>query len=132
MLLPGRLLRLGYDLFCGSDGLLGFRLLHPGSCGMRFLDQLGGLGIGLHQDFVALRFGPSEFDAYLLPVRKSLRDLPAPLLQHFENWFVRKPVKNKADNAEADNLRNQVRPVHPKGTGNLLDLSSAIDFRQQN
>ena len=88
--------------------------LHPGGCGASFLDELGRLGIGLRHHFLALGFGPGQFGLYFLGIGQTLGDLLTPLFQHLKDWSIGKPVKKNAHDAEADDLGEQVRPVHTR------------------
>ena len=125
------LTRLDQDLLTSSDCLL--RFLLPHSCGgsVSFLNQFGRLTIGLQQDLLALVRRFLQFGGYLLRVGKSLSNLSSSLFQHLEDRLVGEPLEKKADDGEADDLGNQMRPVHAKGIRELLDLSSAIRFNQK-
>ena len=86
-----------------------------------FFDQLGCLDIGLHHNFPALDFGLCQLGFYLFCIGNALSDLLTPHFQHFEHGLIGVPVQDKANNAEADDLRDQMSPVHAKGSGDLFD-----------
>src|SRR6185369_4376842 len=132
VLLDGGLTRLDDDLFGDSDGLLSLLLLHAGGRGVRFLDQFGRLRVGLQHGFPTLGFGLGEFSLYFFRACNSRSDLLTPLLQHFENWLVGISMKKKTDNGEADDLGNQMRPIHTKRPRNLFDLPPTLRLGQQN
>ena len=98
---------------------------------MSFLNEFGGLGIGLQQDFLALGLCLGQLSSYLFCVGKPLSDLTPSLFQHLEDRLIGEPIKNKADDGEADDLGNQMRPVHAEGIRKLLDLTRAIRFNQK-
>ena len=52
-------------------------------------------------------------------------DLPFPFFQHFDNRLISESLQKNTNNTEADNLSEQVRPVHPEGLGDLFDLPAA-------
>ena len=60
---------------------------------------------------VALGFGPGQFGLYLLGIGQALSDLLTPHFQHLEDWSIGEAVKDKAHDAEAGYLGEQLRPV---------------------
>ena len=111
MFLSGGFACLDHNLFRGRDGLHGFLLPHAGGCGPAFLDELTRLGIRLRHYFLALGFGPGQFGLYLLGIGQALSDLLTPHFQHLEDWSIGEAVKDKAHDAEAGYLGEQLRLV---------------------
>jgi hypothetical protein len=64
-------------------------------------------------------------------IGQAFRDLLAPLFQDCKDGAIGKPVENKANNAEADYLRNQVLPIHAERPGDLFELTTVALIRQQ-
>ena len=58
-------------------------------------------------------------------------DLLPPRLEHLQDRLVGEPVEHGADDAEADDLRQQVRPVDAERPGDLLELAAALRRDQQ-
>src|SRR5262249_26027550 len=75
--------------------------------------------------------GLGQLGFYLLGIGQTLGDDLTPLLQHPEDGSIGKPVKQEANDTEADHLGEQMRPVHTESPGNLLDLPATALFRQQ-
>src|SRR5207248_1715340 len=84
--------------------------------------DLVGFAARLREDSLALPFDAGELRVDLLRVLQALRDLPAAFVEHPQNRLVGKPVQNRADDREADDLRRQVRPVDAEGLGERGDL----------
>ena len=89
------------DLLGGGDGLLGFLLLDPRGCGAGLLDQLGGLGVGLRQNFLPLRFGAGQLGFDLLGVGQAFGDALAALFKHGQDALVSEEIEQDADDAKS-------------------------------
>jgi hypothetical protein len=98
---------------------------HAGGRGPSFLDELGRLSIRLRHHFLALGFGPGQLGLYSLGVGHTQSDLLTSHLQHREDGSIGEPVKDQAHDAEADDLGEQMRPVHTEGRRN--PFGTAID-----
>jgi hypothetical protein len=109
------------DLFRGRDRFLGFLCQHAGGRGPSFFDEPGRLSIRLRHHFLALSFGPGELGLYALGVGHTQSDLLTSHFQHREDGSIGKPVKDRAHDAEADDLGEQMRPVHAEGRRNPFD-----------
>src|SRR5215813_4566272 len=104
-------------MFGGRNGLLGLLRLQAGRGGAGFLNELSRLGIGFEENFLALRLSLAQLRFYLLAVGQTLGDELTSLFQHPENRLISKPVKKGTNDAEADDLGNQMSPVHPENFG---------------
>ncbi len=103
------------DLLGLGDGLLRFLLLNAGGGGAGFLDELGGLDVGLFQDLLLHGFGAGQFRLDLVGVGQALGDALAALFQDGEDGFVGKFDEKTGDEREADDLREEMRPVQAEG-----------------
>jgi hypothetical protein len=56
-------------------------------------------------------------------------DSPPPLLQHGKDGPISEPVKESANDAKADDLGNQLRPIHAECPGDLFDLPASARVR---
>jgi hypothetical protein len=66
----------------------------------------------------------------LFGVGQSFGDLLASLLEHLQNTAVGKLVKKGANDAKADDLGTQVRPIDAECPGDFLDWSAASRLRK--
>src|SRR5258706_15083415 len=111
MLANRRFARLDEDLLSFANGLLGFLLADSGGGGSGFFNQFISLGIGLGQDFLALRFGARELGLDFLRIRQALGDALSPLFEHRQNRVIRKPIETEGDDAKADSLGEEMRLI---------------------
>ncbi len=116
------------DLLGGGDRLPGFLCLDASGRRTRFLDQLLSLGIGFRQHTDALRLDAGQFGLDLLGVGQAARDLLAPRLEDLQDRLVGQQVQHDAHDAEADDLRDEVRPVNAEGGSDLLELSGTLGY----
>jgi len=93
-------------------------LLEADGCRTGFLDELVRLGICLGHHFLTLGFGPGQLSLYLLGIGQTLSDLLTPHFQHLEDRSIGEPIQDKANDAEAGYLGEQVRPVYAEGRDN--------------
>ena len=126
VILGGSFAGLGDDLFRGGDGLLRFLLLHACSSSASLFNELAGLGIGLNEDFLALGFGVSQLGFDFFSVGEAVGDALAARFEHSEDALVSEQVQAKTNDAKADRLSNEVRPIHTKLFGDLFNLPAAI------
>ena len=127
VVLGGGFACLDHDQFRGRDGLLRFPFLQAGGGGPGLLDELGRLGIRLRHHFLTLGFGLGQLRLYLLCIGQALSDLLAPYFQHREDRSIGEPVQDQAHDAEADDLGEQMGPVHAEGRENRLG-APAINY----
>ena len=126
-LLPG----VGDDLLGGGGGLLRLLLQDAGGSGPRLLDRVRSLRVGLSDHLAALLLRPGQLDLDPLGVGQPFRDLPPPLLEHGEDAAIGEPVEEGADDSEADDLGDQMRPIHPERPCDPFDLPARIGLRQK-
>src|SRR6478609_7765332 len=131
MVLLGGLMCLGDDLFSGSYGLPGFLFQQDVSRSARFLDGLRRLSISLLHYFLTLCFCSRQLCFHLVGIRETFSDESAPIRQHLENRPICEPVEKKTDDAEADHLSYQMRPIDTERARNLFDLPATLRLRHQ-
>ena len=79
----------------------------------------------MRQDALALGLDAGELGADLFRVGKAGRNLLATRLEHLEDRLVGERVQHGADNAEADRLGAEVRPVDAKRPGDFGERPAA-------
>ncbi len=121
----------GDDLLGSGDGLLRFLFLDFGGRGARFFNQFCRLGAGLRDHFLTLGFRAAELDFNFIGIGQSFGDALAPFFQHCQHALVRELVEHGANNAEADDLRDEVRPIDAESSGDLLDRALRVGFSEQ-
>jgi hypothetical protein len=89
-------------------------------------DQLLAVLAGLLQDGEALRLDPRELRLDPVGVREAVGDLLPPRREHREDGLVREDVEDRAHDAEADGLRDQVRPVDAERPRDRLHGAAAL------
>ncbi len=119
-----RLARLDDDLFRGGNRALRLLFLHALGDRAGVGEELRRLRLCLGHRLLALRFDAGERGVDLLGVLETLRDLLAAFVEQAQHGPVGKAVENGADNAEADDLRDEMRPVDAEGPRDFLDLTS--------
>ena len=115
VLAHGGLVRPGDDLLGRGRRLPRFLRLQP--CRRRpcVLDELPALGICPGQHLPALDLDRGQLRLDLLGVRQPPGDLLPPRRQHLEDRLVGEQVQHPADDGEADDLSEEVRPVDAEG-----------------
>jgi len=111
VVLGGSFTRFGDDLLGGGDGLLGFLLLDAGGGGAGFFDKFGGLRVCFLKGLALQSFSASEFGFDLFGVCQALGDTLAPLLEHCEDGLVSETIKQKGNEAKANDLSEEMRLV---------------------
>src|SRR5262249_53312709 len=96
-----------------------------------FLDELRRLSVSLRHYFLTLCLRSRQLRFHLVGIRETLGDELTPLLQHLEDRPIGEPVEKKTDDAEADHLSYQMRPVHAERSGNLFDLPATLPLCHQ-
>src|SRR4051794_17282426 len=102
----------GNDLLGGSDGFLGFLLLHASRGSTGFLNELIGLSIGLGQDFLALDLGSRELSLNFFGIGEAFSNACAALFEHVNDRLICEPLEQESYNTKADDLTDQVRPIN--------------------
>src|SRR5215468_7552280 len=77
-----------------------------------------------------MRLALGQLSFNLFGVGEAFFNTLAPILQHRQHSLVRKPVQEKADDAETDHLGDEMRPVDAKSSCNLFGLPAAVQRRQ--
>ena len=75
---------------------------------------------------MALGLDAGQLGLDLLGVGEAARDLLPPGLEDLQDRLVGEQVQHGAHDAEADDLRDEMRPVDAERAGDLLDLSAAF------
>ena len=114
------------NLFGSHDRLLRFLRLHAGGRGAGLFDQALALGIGLAQHVLPFGFDPGQLGLDLLGVGQPAGDLLPARLEDPQDRLVGEQVQDGAHDPEADDLRDEMRPVDPERAGDLTDLSAAL------
>ena len=112
--------RLFHDFPGGRDGFLGFLFLHARGGSARFFNQLGCLDVRLAQNFLALRCGPRQLGLDLVGVGQAFGNALPAFLQHLQDRLVGKALQEKSDDAEADDLRDEMGPVQAELGGGVF------------
>ena len=123
----GRLVRPDEDLFGGGDGLPRLLGLDARRRGAGFLDQLLARPRrpwpGSSWRSASIRASSALiFSALARPSAICC----APGLEDLQDRLVGEQIEHGADDAEADDLRQEVRPVDAERAGDLLDLAAAF------
>ena len=115
----------GRDLLGCDDCFLRFVLQYASRPRTSLFDEQGGLGVRPRYHFLPQRLGPIQFGLDLIGVLQTQSDLASPFLQHCEHLPVGKLIEQRANDAETDNLRSQMRPVDAESLCDLSQLSVA-------
>ena len=100
--------------------------LHARRRGAGLFDQLLAVLPGARQDGLPLGCDARQLRLDLVGIGEAVGDLLPPGLEDLQNGRVGEQVQHGADDAEADDLRHEVRPVDPERPGDLLDLATAL------